>query len=108
MPSADRLTVLTRYQRMPNGRHSAIMAYPKNAVIDVDAVGFGFVLIRKPVIDALENPFQTATGKGEDLAFCENAKAKGFSVKVNTAAQVGHILTVPMIIEESNAGPEFG
>ena len=96
------------YQRMPNGHHSAVMAYPKDAVIDVDAVGFGFVLIRKPVIDALEHPFTTKTSKGEDIAFCENAKAAGFSVKVNTAAKVGHILTVPLIIEESNAGPEFG
>ena len=96
------------YQRMPNGHHSAVMAYPKDAVIDVDAVGFGFVLIRKPVIDALERPFTTKTAKGEDIAFCENAKAAGFSVKVNTAAKVGHILTVPLIIEESNAGPEFG
>jgi hypothetical protein len=96
------------YQRMPNGHHSAVMAYPKDAVIDVDAVGFGFVLIRKPVIDALEHPFTTRTAKGEDIAFCENAKAAGFSVKVNTAAKVGHILTVPLIIEESNAGPEFG
>jgi hypothetical protein len=78
------------YERMPGGRHSAIM------------------LIRKPVIQALEHPFQTRTGKGEDIAFCESAKSAGFSVKVNTAARVGHILTVPLIIEEANAGPEFG
>ena len=74
----------------------------------MDAVGFGFVLIRKPVIEALEFPFTTRTSKGEDIAFCENAKAAGFSIKVNTAAKVGHILTVPLIIDESNAGPEFG
>src|SRR4029453_1449062 len=89
------------YERMPNGHHSAVMAYPKDEVIEVDAVGFGFFLTRKPATHALAHPLNPQAPKGGDIAFCENAKAAGFSVKVNTAAKVGHILTVPLIIEES-------
>ena len=95
------------YHRMKNGRHSAVMAYPAHEVIEVDAVGFGFVLIRKPVLDALENPFNIQTGVGEDIAFCERAKAAGFRILVNTGARAGHILTDPIVIDESNAGEAF-
>ena len=96
------------YYRMKNGKHAAVMTYPPGAVIEVDAVGFGFVLIRKPVLDVLESPFTRTMDAGEDIAFCVTAKAAGFAIRVNTGARAGHILNEPLVLDESNAGPPFG
>jgi hypothetical protein len=92
------------YFRTGDRTYAPIIGYRQNAVVEVDAVGLGFVLIRRRVIDGLDRPFSRDGGKGEDIFFCERAKAAGFSVTVNTAAKAGHLLTQPLIIDESNAG----
>jgi len=92
------------YRRAADGSYGAILSYRQNEVVPVDAVGMGFTLIRKPVIDALPAPFVRDSAKGEDIVFCERAKAAGFSVVVNTAAKCGHLYTYPFEINEANAG----
>jgi hypothetical protein len=92
------------YRKAASGLHEPISAYPQNATLEVDAVGLGFALIRKPVLDALVDPFDKYPKKGEDIVLCEKARAAGFTVTVNTAARAGHLMNIPVEIDASNAG----
>ena len=92
------------YRQDITGLHVPITSYPKDETIDVDAIGMGFALIRKPVLDALVDPFDKFPKKGEDIVFCEKARALGFKVTVNTAAKAGHLMNIPVEINEGNAG----
>jgi hypothetical protein len=101
-------TLPCMYLKSETGRYLPIPTYPQNTVMDVDAVGLGFTLVRKPVLDALRDPFTKYIRVGEDIVFCEKARAAGFKVLVNTAARAGHLITLPIEINEANAGREFG
>lgn len=92
------------YTRLKSGAYYSIISYQQNTVMEVDAVGFGFVLIRKPVLDALDRPFMKQELQGEDKIFCQNAKAAGFKVLVNTASKAGHLMTQFFVIDETTAG----
>jgi hypothetical protein len=92
------------YRKAASGLHEPISSYPQNATLEVDAVGLGFALIRKPVLDALVDPFDKYPKKGEDIVLCEKARAAGFAVTVNTAATAGHLMNIPVEIDASNAG----
>jgi hypothetical protein len=92
------------YKRVASGLHEPISSYPQNATLEVDAVGLGFALIRKPVLDAFVDPFDKYPKKGEDIVLCEKARAAGFTVTVNTTARAGHLMNIPVEIDESNAG----
>jgi len=70
----------------------------------VSYVGMGFFAARKEVLDALKYPFfnhelqciTTEDGKelmdmcSEDVSFCKNIQAAGYTVYVNTGLRVGH------------------
>ena len=92
------------YRQGADGSYQPILTYRQNDVLPVDAVGMGFALIRKPVLDAMAAPFTRDSSKGEDIVFCERARAAGFSVAVNTGAKAGHLFTYPFEINETNAG----
>jgi len=63
----------------------------KNGLIEVDAAGFGFMLIKKGVFDKIEKPwFVYKKTLGEDYYFCTKAKEAGFKVFVNCDVQCGH------------------
>ena len=92
------------FRRRDDGHYESILSYQQNTVMPVDATGLAFTLIRKPVLDALEAPFTRESSKGEDITFCERARAAGFTVAVNTGVKVGHLFTFPFEINETNAG----
>jgi hypothetical protein len=56
--------------------------------------GFGFVSLSKDVVAALAEPFIREGEYGEDIAFCKNARAAGFSVWLDPTIQVTHHKTV--------------
>ena len=75
--------------------------YPKDQLVECDAVGFGAVLINLRIIEKMKSPyFFTTTGTGEDVYFCvkakEEAKARIF---MDTRIKLGHIAN-PHIIDE--------
>jgi hypothetical protein len=79
------------------------MNYPRNTLVQCDAVGFGAVLIKRAVIDAMKEPrFMGLTGAGEDITFCHKAKKLGFEVWMDTRVKLGH-LGAPTIITEEYA-----
>lgn len=79
------------------------MNYPRNTLVQCDAVGFGAVLIKRKVLDAIKEPrFMGLTGCGEDITFCHKAKKLGFEVWMDTRIKLGH-LGAPTIITEAYA-----
>lgn len=76
------------------------MNYPRNTLVQCDAVGFGAVLIKRKVIDAMQEPrFMGLQGCGEDITFCYKAKKLGFEIWMDTRVKLGH-LGAPTIITE--------
>lgn len=81
-----------------------IRNYPKNKLVEVDAVGFGGVLINTNVLRNMDAPwFMSACGTGEDILFCNRAK-KQTDVKIfmDTSVKMGH-LGHPVVIDEAFA-----
>jgi hypothetical protein len=71
--------------------HHPIIGIPEQ-LCQVDAVGFGAVLIRREVLEALPIPRFRFDGCGEDIYFCVNAKAAGFRIFVDGGLRIGHIM----------------
>jgi len=68
-----------------------ILDYEKG-LIEVDGVGFGCALIKTEVFKKIDKPyFLHGDTFGEDLYFCEKAKAKGIKIFADTTIEVGHI-----------------
>lgn len=74
--------------------------YPKNTLVECDAVGFGAVLINCKVFEKMGKPwFVMNNGAGEDVGFCFEAKKLGFKVFMDTATKLGHLSTPAEISE---------
>jgi hypothetical protein len=56
--------------------------------------GFGFVSLSKKIVAALPEPFIRDGEYGEDVAFCKNAHAAGFSVWLDPTIRATHHKTV--------------
>lgn len=88
-------------QRLEYYQTSSIKNYPKNKLVEVDAVGFGAALIKTEIIKRMEQPwFMSTTKSGEDLWFCYKAKKDaGARIFMDTSVQLGHI-GIPPIVDE--------
>lgn len=66
--------------------------YPKDQLVECDAVGFGAVLINCKTFRTMPKPwFTAASGKGEDIQFCLEAGRSGFKVYMDTSCKLGHL-----------------
>lgn len=78
----------------------AVMKYPKDQMKEVDAVGFGAVLISVDCFKKMPQPwFMNPFKTGEDINFCYQAKKFGFRTWVDTRLKLGH-LGHPLLITE--------
>jgi GT2 family glycosyltransferase len=93
-----------------SGLYQSLEYWEEGEVIEVDATGMAFCLVTKRAIERIAGPFPpleerlaggppptffTWTGiKGEDIQFCEDLKATGSKIFVDTAVQIGHIAEV--------------
>lgn len=81
--------------------------YPKDTLVECDAVGFGAALIKMDVVRRMEKPwFMSTTASGEDLWFCFKAKKAGARVFMDTSTKLGH-LGFPPVIQEADFEREF-
>lgn len=103
----------TLYMReTPNHGGYSFLEKWETDLVEVDATGFAFILIHRRVFErmvtldgqpgftwpapevALRMPppnfFRWSDGFGEDLRFCQDAKAAGFKVFVDTRIQIDH------------------
>ena len=77
-------------------KYKPITNYPKNSVINVDAVGMFCTLIKKRIFDIIEYPwfhFERLDDEfiGEDMLFCREAKKHNFTIKANTNLIIPHV-----------------
>jgi hypothetical protein len=81
--------------------NNVIMNYPKDKLVECDAVGFGAVLIKKWVLQKIgKKPFMSTCGTGEDILFCYKARKLGAKIYMDTACKLGHIGTPINITED--------
>ena len=76
--------------------------YPRNKLVECDAVGFGAVIIRMDMVKRMQEPyFMSTTATGEDIMFCTNARKQAQArVFMDTRIKLGHI-SQPAIIDEN-------
>lgn len=80
----------------------SVNSYPKDRLVQCDAVGFGGVLIKVDVLKGMQKPwFMTTTGAGEDIYFCWEAGKAGFKIFMDTSIKLGHLGQPPVITEET-------
>lgn len=78
----------------------AVMNYPKDKLVECDAVGFGAVLIKVDCFRTMKQPwFMNPNKTGEDISFCYEAKKYGFRTWMDTRVKLGHI-SHPLIVTE--------
>jgi hypothetical protein len=81
--------------------NNQVKNYPRNKLVECDAVGFGSVLIKTDVFKKIEKPwFFGMPQTGEDVTLCVKAKKEGFRVFMDTATKLGH-LSHPLVVDES-------
>jgi hypothetical protein len=77
-----------------------VLNYPRNSLVQCDAVGFGAVLIKTEVLKKVPKPwFFGMEGTGEDVAFCYKARKVGCEVWMDTSIKLGH-LGAPVVVTE--------
>jgi GT2 family glycosyltransferase len=85
-------------------------------LVEVDATGGAFLLVKREVFVSIENKFTTPgegpwshRGSGEDTAFCERAKECGYKIFVDTSLEIGHIaeVVVDSAFSKKNRVSEF-
>lgn len=78
-----------------------ILSKKKEKIFPVEYTGFGWILIKKGVVESMEYPWfrpewdSFANGKivefcSEDVGFCQNAIKRGYKIHINTAIRIGH------------------
>lgn len=78
-----------------------VMNYPKQKLVECDAIGFGAVLISVNALKEVPEPrFKSPCGTGEDIYFCYQAKKKGIRTFMDTRICIGHISHPTIITEE--------
>lgn len=78
-------------------RHWPLMVIPED-IIEVDAVGFGAVLMRREVLEGTPKPWFTLDWRaGEDVIFCKRAKDAGFRIWLAGDYKIGHLGKVPVV-----------
>ena len=84
----------------PYSINNPVHNYPRNKLVECDAVGFGAALIKTEILKKMKPPyFMGSHGTGEDIHFCLTAKKLGFRVFMDTATKLGH-LSNPIIVTE--------
>lgn len=82
-------------------KHYPIIEVPE-AMMEVDAVGFGALLMKRDIFDRVPEPWFTVDYRaGEDIAFCVKAKEHGVKIYCDGRYTLGHI-GVPPIITKKN------
>lgn len=104
--------VLNAFRWTPDGRWVTV-EIPETGHVPADGVGFGLVMIRRPVLEHpdMKQPFQQTFDDdgviktGQDFNFCIRAKKLGFTVGVACEAFCDHMIrlhanTVPFVYGE--------
>jgi hypothetical protein len=92
-PFLPTCSMLDHYNKETGNYHyNSITSFmPRTGVYDVDAVGAGFLCIRRDVLEEIGSNWFEFLGGGEDFSFCRKVAANGHKIFVDTHCVVGHI-----------------
>lgn len=103
-PAAAPIPMLMAYDYFPeqNAWRTLHDVWGRTGVVEVDAVGFGAVMIHRRVFEKIEPPYfpmeYNATGTtSDDVSFCRRAKEYGFRVACDFDRYCEHHTTVPLM-----------
>ena len=83
-------------------KHFPLIEVPPS-LCEVDAVGFGAMLMKRDVFDRVPEPWFTIDYRaGEDISFCVKAKEYGVRFFLDGTYKLGHIGPAPIITEEDH------
>lgn len=87
----------------PFVQNRAVERYPKDALVECDAVGFGAVVFTADMARRMKPPrFMNTTGSGEDIFFCYKARDEcGARIFSDTRVKLGHMGYKPIIDEDT-------
>lgn len=87
----------------PYFRNLPVYRYPKDRLVEVDAVGFGAVVFTTALLRKMTKPwFMNTSPTGEDILFCYQAKRQaGARVFCDTRVKLGHVGTPAVVTEET-------
>lgn len=88
-------------ERKPYFINRPVLRYRKDALNEVDAVGFGAVVFKVSLLSRMKRPwFMTTSATGEDIFFCYKAKKEaGARVYADCRVKLGHV-GLPIIVTE--------
>lgn len=76
---------------------------------EVDALGFGFMLVKREVFERMDRPwFEFSDRMGEDMYFCQQAKALGYPILVDADLKCRHLAMVEITEDHFNAHKSVG
>ena len=82
--------------------------YPENEPYAVEACGFGGIAMKTKVLEDIKNefgpPFNPNQYYGEDISFCQRARALGYEIFVDPAIKLAHMAMVPITEETFKRG----
>ena len=83
-------------------RNIPVYRYPKDRLVEVDAVGFGAVVFKASLLTQMKRPwFMNTSPTGEDILFCYNAKKQaGARIFSDTRVKLGHVGNPEIVTEE--------
>lgn len=74
--------------------------YPKDQLFEIEACGFGLVMMKTEVIKKVQDkfglPFFPVAGFGEDIAFCYRMKALGIKRYCDSSIKAKHLAYYPV------------
>lgn len=95
-------TGFDRFDGSEHFQNHPIERYPRDQLVEVDAVGFGMVVFTVDLLKKMAPPrFMSTCGTGEDILFCYKAKKLGARIFSDTRVKLGHVGHPPLITEET-------
>lgn len=83
-------------------KHYPIIDVP-NSLCEVDAFGFGAVLMKRDVFERVPKPWFTIDWRGgEDVVFCTKAREHGVRLFLDGRYKLGHVGEAPIIGEQTH------
>jgi hypothetical protein len=84
--------------RIVNGAYESVDEWDDNGMVECDATGCGCLMVEASVFRKLKNPWfrfykhpDNGMVIGEDVGFCQDAKALGYKIFVDTSVPAGHL-----------------
>jgi len=104
-PPYEPIIMMDRRSGIGSERRADIFREGEKGLIKVHSTGFGFILIKREVLEKMRElrfpHFSMKSGLGEDIWFCVQAQAAGYDVLMDTKIEVGHLGNREMVTSKT-------